>query len=295
MATGMYGGNPPWKGKKGIAGIAATMGPGDSRSSASYSPFSTNLSPNITNYTTPPPRTAPLSYGGVGPLKAMGNTAKNLLLKTGMSPGMVNYVLQVLSAGTPGVSQTKGVGSLLEAVSGLLGSESESSSLTDRLAGSESGESSSESGESSSGGGLSAEAIQNMEMQAALQAMTSGRYRFPGGDTSIKGAKGRNASVRGTNRARQREQRIYKRTKKAAAAKYEPSYWTENYGLTAEQAADAARRYQEKFPPSYFDDIMKNKNMGIHSLIKDDWDSFADSRGVPYNIDELMAAAGGDG
>jgi len=29
--------------------------------------------------------------------------------------------------------------------------------------------------------------------------------------------------------------------------------------------------------------------------MKDDWDSFADSRGVPYNIDELMAAAGGDG
>jgi len=129
----------------------------------------------------------------------------------------------------------------------------------------------------------------------ALSMIRSGIYNAPGGDTSLRGAKGRNAAVRGTNRARQKEQRIYKRTKKAAAAKYEPSYWTENYGLTAEQAADAARRYQEKFPPSYFDDIMKNKNMGIHSVMKDDWDSFADSRGVPYNIDELMAAAGGDG
>ena len=296
MATGKYGGNPPWKGKKGIAGIAATMGPGDSRSSASYSPFSTNLSPNITNYTTPPPRTAPLGYGGVGPLKGMGNVARNLLLKTGMSPSQANSVLQALSMFIPGASEAKGLGSVVELVSGLLGSESVSesgsSSLTDPNASSEGSE---ESGESSSGGGLSAEAIQNMETQGQLQRISSGLYNAPGGDTSLMGAKGRNASVRGTMRARRKEQNAYKKAVREAAARYDPAYWVTNYGLSPEQAASAAERYKSKYSPEYFANKMKEKNMGIHSVLKDDWESFADSRGVPYNIDELMAAAGGGG
>tara|TARA_R110000851_G_C13008496_1_gene559092 strand:- start:275 stop:1189 length:915 start_codon:yes stop_codon:yes gene_type:complete len=304
MATGMYGGNPPWKGKKGIAGIAATMGPGDSRSSGSYSPFNTNPSPNITNYTTGPPRTAPYSFSGRSPLATSRDAAFSILTKMGMSPKAATRLLQVLPMVSPtagGISGLQGAKSLIETLGGLFnsavdplpGSETPSSApLIDPLAdNAPSGEASSES----SSGGLSDESIQNWMTQGQLERMSSGIYRAPGGDTSLMGAKGRNAAVRGTNRARQKEQRIYKRTKKAAAAKYEPSYWTENYGLTAEQAADAARRYQEKFPPSYFDDIMKNKNMGIHSVMKDDWDSFADSRGVPYNIDELMAAAGGDG
>ena len=279
MATGKYGGNPPWKGKKGIAGIAATMGPGDSRSSASYSPFSTNLSPNITNYTTPASRTAPLKYGGVGPLKGMRNAAMNLLLKTGMSPSQANIVLQFLSTSTPGITQAKLFGKLAETASGLLGSDSGSDSLTNPL-------------EGSSGGGLSAEAIQNADTQGALQRISSGIYNAPGGKSSGKGAGG----LRGQeNRARNEEQKAYNRAVKEAAAKYDPTYWVTNYGLSPEQAASAAERYKSKYSPEYFANKMKEKNMGIHSVLKDDWESFADSRGVPYNIDELMAAAGGDG
>ena len=285
MATGKYGGNPPWKGKKGIAGIAATMGPGDSRFSGSYSPFSTNLPPNITNYTTPPPRTAPLGYGGVGPLKAMGNAARNLLLKTGMSPSQANSVLQALSMFIPGVSEAKGLGSVAELVSGLSGTET----------GSESAANPWESGESSSGGGLSAEAIQNAETQAQLQRISSGIYNAPGGDTSLMGARGRNTSMRGTMRAKRKEQNAYKKAVREAAMKYDPTYWVTNYGLSPEQAASAAERYKSKYSPEYFANQMKEKNMGIHSVMKDEWESFADSYGVPYNIDELMAAAGGDG
>jgi len=280
MATGKYGGNPPWKGKKGIAGIAATMGPGDSRSSASYSPFSTNLSPNITNYTTPASRTAPLSYGGAGPLKAMGNAAYKFLTQTmGMSPSKANIVLQVLSTSTPGITQAKLFGNLAETASGLLGSDSGSDSLTNPL-------------EGSSGGGLSAEAIQNADTQGALQRISSGIYNAPGGKSSGKGAGG----LRGQeNRARNEEQKAYNRAVKDAAMKYDPTYWVTNYGLSPEQAATAAEKYKAKYPPEFFADIMDKKNMGISSVLKDDWESFADSRGVPYNIDELMAAAGGDG
>ncbi len=282
MATGKYGGNPPWKGKKGIAGIAATMGPGDSRSSASYSPFSTSLSPNITNYTTAPPRTAPLGYGGIGPLKAMGNATYKFLTETmGMSPSRANIVLQVLSTVTPGVSEAKGLGDIVN----LLGSAPGS----DPIKGS---------------GGLSPESIQNMETAGVLSRISSGVYNAPGGD-STKTVKGRNAAMRGTQRARVKEQKAYKQKLKRAAMRYDPEFWVSNYGLSPEQASKAAETYKQKYSPEYFANIMKEKNMGLGSVMKESWDSFADSRGVPYNIDELMAnyeetgellpGSGGDG
>jgi hypothetical protein len=287
MATGKYGGNPPWKGKKGIAGIAATMGPGDSRSSASYSPFSTSLSPNITNYTTAPPRTAPLGYGGIGPLKAMGNATYKFLTETmGMSPSKANIVLQVLSTVTPGVSEAKGLGDIVN----LLGSDSGSDPLANPL----------EEGS----GGLSPESIQNMETAGALSRISSGVYNAPGGD-STKSVKGRNAAMRGTHRARVKEQKAYKRAVKNAAMKYDPAYWVESLGIPLEMAEALAADFKSKYSPEYFANIMKEKNMGLGSVMKESWDSFADSRGVPYNIDELMAnyeetgellpGSGGDG
>jgi len=126
----------------------------------------------------------------------------------------------------------------------------------------------------------------------ALQRISSGIYNAPGGKSSGKGAGG----LRGQeNRARNEEQKAYNRAVKDAAMKYDPTYWVTNYGLSPEQAATAAEKYKAKYPPEFFADIMDKKNMGISSVLKDDWESFADSRGVPYNIDELMAAAGGDG
>jgi len=126
----------------------------------------------------------------------------------------------------------------------------------------------------------------------ALQRISSGIYNAPGGKSSGKGAGG----LRGQeNRARKKEQKAYNRAVKEAAMKYDPTYWVTNYGLSPEQAATAAEKYKAKYPPEFFADIMDKKNMGISSVLKDDWESFADSRGVPYNIDELMAAAGGDG
>ena len=129
----------------------------------------------------------------------------------------------------------------------------------------------------------------------ALSMISSGMYKAPGGDTSLRGAKGRNASVRGLMRARRKEQKAYKQAVKNAAMKYDPTYWVTNYGLSPEQAASAAERYKAKYSPEYFANQMKEKNMGLGSVLRESWDSFADSRGVPYNIDELMAASGGDG
>jgi len=129
----------------------------------------------------------------------------------------------------------------------------------------------------------------------ALQKIGSGVYTAPGGDTSLRGAKGRNTSMRGLMRARRKEQNAYKRAVKNAAMKYDPTYWVTNYGLSPEQAASAAERYKAKYSPEYFANQMKEKNMGLGSVLRESWDSFADSRGVPYNIDELMAASGGDG
>jgi len=213
----------------------------------------------------------------------MGNAAKKFLIQTmGMTPSQANIALQVLSSITPGVSEAKGLGSVAELASGLLGSDSDSDSLTNPL------------GESS-GGGLSAEAIQNMETQGALQRISSGMYKAPGGDTSLMGAKGRNASVRGLMRARRKEQKAYKQAVKNAAMKYDPTYWVTNYGLSPEQAASAAERYKSKYSPEYFANQMKEKNMGVGSVLRESWESFADSYGVPYDLDELMAAAGGDG
>ena len=126
----------------------------------------------------------------------------------------------------------------------------------------------------------------------ALQRISSGIYNAPGGKGSGKGAGGLMGE---TNRAKKKEQRAYKRAVKQAAMKYDPTYWATNYGLSPEQAASAAERYKSKYSPEYFANKMKEKNMGIGSVMKEDWESFADSYGVPYNIDELMAAAGGDG
>jgi len=126
----------------------------------------------------------------------------------------------------------------------------------------------------------------------ALQRISSGIYNAPGGKSSGKGAGG----LRGQeNRARKNEQKAYKQAVREAAAKYDPTYWVTNYGLSPEQAASAAERYKSKYSPEYFANKMKEKNMGVGSVLRESWESFADSYGVPYDLDELMAAAGGDG
>jgi len=126
----------------------------------------------------------------------------------------------------------------------------------------------------------------------ALQRISSGIYNAPGGKGSGKGAGGLMGE---TNRAKKKEQRAYKRAVKQAAMKYDPTYWVTNYGLSPEQAASAAERYKSKYSPEYFTNKMKEKNMGVGSVLRESWESFADSYGVPYDLDELMAAAGGDG
>jgi hypothetical protein len=160
-----------------------------------------------------------------------------------------------------------------------------------------------------SGGNTSSQTAQRFReagpsTNMALQRMFSGVYNAPGGD-STKSVKGRNAAMRGTQRARVKEQKAYKRAVRNAAMKYDPAYWVESLGIPLEVAEALAADFKSKYSPEYFANKMKEKNMGLGSVMKESWDSFADSRGVPYNIDELMAnyeetgellpGSGGDG
>lgn len=120
----------------------------------------------------------------------------------------------------------------------------------------------------------------------ALQRISSGIYNAPGGKGSGKGAGGLMGE---TNRAKKKEQRAYKRAVKQAAMKYDPTYWVESLGIPLEMAEALAADFKAKYSPEYFANKMKEKNMGIGSVMKEDWESFADSRGVPYDLDELMA------
>ncbi len=136
------------------------------------------------------------------------------------------------------------------------------------------------------GGRLTPESIKNMETAGALSRISSGIYNAPGGKSSGKGAGGLMGQL---NRARRKEQRAYKQKLKRAAMRYDPEFWVSNYGLSPERASKAAEAYKQKYSPEYFANIMKEKNMGLGSVLRESWDSFADSYGVPYNIDELMA------